>query len=378
MAVLGPRALIDIALPTGVDAARVFAFQLEEGVTADTAISMAATAIGDANEQLGQRYGGIVARTSRAFARYRQGSGTSTMTPKAAEFAGADPIRGEQIGNMLPRNDFQDALGWSRDFLERADTELLRFDVQEIRDRWINRVDYDVVLRLLSSAENLIGAAGYDVPWVNGTAGSVDYIPPQWRGKSFTNSHTHFGRINGAISTTTTVTALEAMAKHLSEHGHTGRKVAIVSEADLSYYTGITNGKFAQMIPGEFRLTAGSTAAAALSVAGELQGIPGELFGYYNSDYGVIELHAHERFPTTYLWMGKSYGDNNPSNSLALREDKKGFGLQVIPILDGQMVPQLDKLNFKATHGVGVNDRTNGVAWQIASGSTTYAEPTIS
>ena len=378
MAVLGPRALIDIALPTGVDAARVFGFQMEEGVTAEQVISMAATMIGDANDLVSQRYGGIMARTSRAFARYRQGSGTTTKTPTAAEFAGADPIRGEQIGNMLPRNDFQDALGWSRKFLERADSELLRFDVMEIRDRWINRVDYDIVLRLLSSLENQIGAAGYDVPWVNGTSGNVDFIPPQWRGKSFANTHTHFVRVNAAISTTNSASALDTMATHLSEHGHVGRKFAIVSETDIAMYTGITNGRFAPLIPGEFRLTAGNSAAPALSAAGELQGIPGELFGFYNSNSGVVELHSHERFPTGYLWMGKSYGDNNPSNSLALREDKKGFGLQVIPQLDRSMVPQLDKLNFEATHGVGVNDRTNGVAAQIATGGASYTEPTIS
>lgn len=377
MAVLGPRALIDIALPTGVDAGRVFAFQMEAGVTAEEVISMAATMIGDANTLLAQRYGGVVARTARAFARYRQGAGTATMTPLAAEFAGADPIRGEQIGSMLPRNDFQDALGWSRKFLERADNELLRFDVMEIRDRWINRVDFDVVRRLLSSAENQIGGAGYDVPWVNGTSGNVDFIPPQWRGKSFTNAHTHFIRVNAAISTTNTATTLDTMAKHLSEHGHTGRKFAIVSETDLDLYTGITNGRFVALIPGEFRLTAGNSAAPALSAAGEIQGVPGELFGFYNSASGVVELHYHERFPTGYLWMGKSYGDNHPDNPLALREDKKGFGLQVIPQLDRSMVPQLDKLNFEATHGVGVNDRTNGVAAQVASGGTSYTEPTI-
>lgn len=378
MAVLGPRALIDIALPTGVDAARVFGFQLEEGVTAETAISMAATVIGEANDKLGQKYGGLMMRTTSSYARYRQGGTSRTMTPLAAEFAGADPIHGEQIGGMLPRNDMQDALGWSRKYLKRGNKDLLRFDVLEIRDRWVNRVDYDIIKRLLSNAENQIGGAGYDVPWVNATSGAVDFIPPQWGGIVFDNTHTHFVRINGAISTTNTVTALDAMAKHLSEHGHVGRKVALVSMTDIAKYTGITDKKFVGLVPGEFRLTGGSTGAPISTAVGELQGIPGELFGYFSSDFGVVELRYHERIPANYLWMGKSYGDNDPANPLALREDVEGFGLQVLPELDRMVVPQLDKLNFEATHGVGVNDRTNGVVYQIESGSTTFVDPVIS
>jgi hypothetical protein len=32
---------------------------------------------------------------------------------------------------------------------------------------------------------------------------------------------------------------------------------------------------------------------------------------------------------------------------------------------------------FRATHGVGVNDRTNGVCAQIAAGSALYEDPEL-
>jgi len=381
MATLGPRALMDIAIPTGVDAGEVLRFSMASGATPQEVVQLAATVIGEVNQTIAARYGNLVVFTTSPYARYRQGGTARTMTPDKTEFAQADEVRSDQIGHMLPLKRYQDAVGWSKEYLENADRDLLSFDLQEIRDRWVNRVDYDFVKRVLSKTENSIGSAGYDVPWVNGSAGNVPYIPTQWMGNVFDNTHTHFLRTNAAISSSNVITVLDSMNRHLSEHGHTGRKVALVSQADLAKYTGMASGKFAGLVPGEFRVTGGGASAAGSytsTALGEVQGIPGELFGYFNGDDGVVELRTHERIPTGYLWMGKSYGANNTENPVAIRTGAKGFGLMVDPQVNRSLVPELEKILFNAQHGVGVNKRTNGVAAQIASGASTYDEPTIS
>lgn len=379
MAVLGPQSLVDIAVPTGVDAGQLFRFQMQSGLTAEEVIGLAATVIGQTNERLAARYGGLAVITTSRYARYRQGAASRSMTPTKTEFSESDPIRGEQIGHMLPRNDYTDAVGWSAEFLARADEALLGFDIEEISERWENRVDYDVITRMFSDTENAIGTAGYDVPWVKG-AGSVQYVPPQYLGNSFTSAHNHFKRTNAAISTSNTVTALNDAAKELSEHGHIGAKVALVSQADLANYTGMVSPKFAPLVPGPFRVVGGSSANTyTATVEGEVVGVPGETFGYFNSDYGVVELKMHPRIPTGYFWMGKSYGNNNSKNPLAICvEGSKGFGMMVRPQVSRDINPELESIQFRATHGVGVNDRVNGVAYQIATGGTTYSAPTIS
>jgi hypothetical protein len=76
--------------------------------------------------------------------------------------------------------------------------------------------------------------------------------------------------------------------------------------------------------------------------------------------------------------MTKSYGLNDPRNGLAVREEPGvGFGMQVKPKMTDDAVRQLKRIAFEATHGVGVNDRTNGVAGYIADSASQYVEPTI-
>jgi len=380
MGALGARQLLDIAIPTGVDGNEVMRSQLESGVTVQEAVTRVTQIIGDANDFLFSRYGGLFMQTSMPYVRYRQGDGTTTMTPESSELKSVDGVRGDQIGHMLPRRDFDDALAWTSRYLKRADPLLLQIDAETVRDRWINRVDYDMLKRMFSKTENSIGSAGYDVPWVNGTDGSVDYIPPAWMGKTFASTHTHFIRINAAISNTNTLSTLSTMAGHLSEHNHSGRKVAYVSETDLSKYTTIANDKFIPFVPREGRVvgSGASGSSYAVTAEGELQGVPGELFGYVITDYGVVEMRYLPRVPAGYLWMGKSYGINNTRNPLAVRTDPEGFGLVIRPQIVYMPNPEIVKLSVQATHGVGVNDRTNGVAAQIASGGTSYDEPTIS
>lgn len=376
MAVLGPRALIDLALPTGIDAGELMRFQMQEGMTAAEVIGLAATVIGEVNVAIEQRWGGLFYITEQMTAQYRQKTGSARKTPTNSEFTTADPVRGGRIGHMLPREDYTDTIAWSEEFLRRASRELIRLDIDEISDSWYNRLDSQIIERALTTTEQLIGSAGYSPGWAIGTGMNLNYIPPQYRAYTFDSTHTHFIKTNAAISTTNTISTLILMAAQLSHHGFSGRKVAIVAEVDAAYYTGMTG--FIAIIPAEFRAITGGSAALTLAT-GEVEGIPGETLGYVMTPSGIVEIRAHERIPTGYLWMTKSFGVNNPRNGLAIwTENGVGFGLRPDPQVSRSIMPKLEAVFFKATHGVGVGDRLNGVAAQITTGGTTYVNPTIS
>lgn len=372
--VLGPRSLVDIAIPTGVDASEVLRFEMEQGTTAEEVIRSAASIIGDINEELNGLYGGLWTITDQIYARYRNGLGSRTMTPTDAEFSEPDAQRGDQIGHMLPRTDYADKTAWSRSFLKRADRELLRFDLQEIADRWRNRVDYDVITRMLTNTENAFGA-GYDVPWAIGTGMNVNYIPPQWRGYSFDSTHTHFVVKDDASLDYDDL--FDAMMLDLRHHGHVGDLALMISFADLTTVRALAG--FSAFERNDVIIVGGNTSAPVRHARGMIDGIPGELIGYYDGPYGRAEVRYHERIPTDYCFMTRSYGVGSPKNGLALRVEKSGnFGLMVLPQVDRSITPQLDNVRFEAVHGVGINDRINGVAGYIASGATTWVNPTIS
>lgn len=168
--VLGPRAALDIAIPTGVDAGVVFRNSvLRNGMTMEEAISNVAIAVGGLNERLISRYGNFMVITQSDYAVQRNADGTRTMTPKGIEFKDADPRHALKIGHMLPIENYKDALAWSDEYLRDAPEFDLQFDVAELVDAFENRFDYMLFSRLLSDNENQIGTSGYDVGWAIGS-----------------------------------------------------------------------------------------------------------------------------------------------------------------------------------------------------------------
>lgn len=377
--VLGPSSLIDLALPTGLDAAAILAFQMQEGLTGQEAIQLAATVIGEANQQLNSDWGSLVYFTEMNYAMYRTDNNASReQTRRSAEFTVPKGRRADTLGHMLPMWDYDDAVQWSRQYLERVSRQKVTFDLETVRDAWIDRVDYDIIRRMFVNTEDAISASGYSVGWAIGTGTNVNYIPPEYRGNKFTSSHTHFKRVNAALSAANALSTLETLAGELSHHGHLDRKVALVSSADLDTYFAMDATKFVTKMPIEFTLVGGASSVLMQQGQG-VTGLPGEVFGYVNSKYGVIELRSHARVPTGYQGVFKAYGTNNSRNPVAVRiEPTKGFGLTVDPIISRSLTPALDHVEFHASHGVGVNDRTAGAVAQIASGATTYTNPSIS
>jgi len=375
-AILGPRAAVDLVTPTGVDGGRVLAFQLRNRKSAQEVVGEVAARLGAVNEQLVAKYARLIYVTDSLYAYYTAGVAGTAQTPKKVEFKQADPVRGDTSGHMLPLDDFEDAMGWTPIYLRDAHEAQLDADVDTIIARWTNRVEKDILTRMFTNTELALGT-GYSVPWAIGTGVNVPYIPQQYGGYSFDSTHTHFVGQTGTINAANTKLALEKMIGELVHHGISGRLIVMASEADRANYAGMTG--FVKYIPGAFQVVAGSANAPVYVTEGELSGMPGEVIGFYLSDRGpVVEIRLSERVPTGYAWMGKSYGDRNSMNPIAIRvHPDVGFGLRPDPQLSQSVNPELDKVLFKGTHGIGVNQRLNGVAIQMNS-ATFAANPSIS
>lgn len=380
MAIIGIRAAVDLTFPAGVDTGRIFQFRNRSGMTAEEIISNAAAAIGAANASLLATYGDIIYFTPSEYAYYRSGDGNGRHpTPRKVEGVVNEPVRGALNGHMLPLWDYEETLAWTPLYLRDAWTEQLDADIQVIVSNWLDRVDLDVWTRVFTTTENVLGS-GYDVPWAIGTGTNVNYIPPRFGTYLFDSTHSHFNRVNSAISSANCATALTGAVTDLREHGLAGRLVLFVSEADVMYWTGVPG--FVNPIPAGVSVQSGASSNVPIyTQVREATAMPGEILGYIIDAKwkNLVEVRMHPRIPTTYAWLTKSMGSNNGQNALAIREHPAvGFGLLPDPQVTRSLRPELETVKFKGTHGVGVNDRLNGVAIQIASGGATYESPTIS
>lgn len=375
MATLGVRASIDWALPTGIDADTIVQWSLRSGLTPSEVITMAAGTIGAVNSELAERYGAITSFTEELFAYDRQGASSRTMTPLRSEFSAADAIRSDQIGRMLPIFDYEDAVGWTALYLRDAYRRQLEFDLEEIGDRWRNRVEFDLWTRLLTNTENLVGSAGYDVPFAIGTGTNVDYIPPQFDSYVFDATHSHFNWHND--TTDDWDDAIEAAMVDLRHHGLGGRLTLFIGDNDLTEVTALTN--FVETVPTDLQVNSVS-GAPVYQVTDELTGLPGERVGYYHStSWGIAEVRRIPRIPSNYGFMTRAFGQGSGSNALAVREHPEaGFGLRTEVEVKSTLNPRLERVFFEATHGVTVNNRLNGVGIYIAAGAAAWVNPTIS
>lgn len=374
--ILGARAAADLVLPSGIDGnyALNFALGQAQDITAQSAINLAASTLGAVNEELAAKWRRFVYLTKDTHAYYSMGVSGNSKTPRKVEGKSAEPIRSDTSGHMLPFYRHEDATGWTQEYLEDAHLAQLESDISLIGARWINRVDGDIFNRMFTNTEEGVGL-GISVPWAIGSGVSVPFIPEMNGGYSFDSTHTHFVTQSGTWNAANAKLLLEQMVEQLTHHGLRSRFTAFVSEADLAIYAAVAG--FVQFIPSDVQVVAGNSGAPIYIASRDLEGAPGEVFGFYVSKKGVVvEMRYSERIPTTYAWMGKSFGDYNVQNPIALRtHPKHGFGLRVDVKIEMGLQPKLDKALFLAGHGVGVNQRINGVAGM--GNSSSWVNPEI-
>lgn len=371
--VLGPLNLMNKALPLGVDGARLAQWAMRDGVTYGELVNQMALALGDANQQLVNRWGWLFFLTEETAMEYEQGGSVTPMT-EITDMDKPRAIHGTTIGHMIDLRAYGEAIGGTRRFFRDIRSAKLRASISTIVRRGIWRFEQRLLTRLFTNTENAIGASGYDVPFVRG-GGTVAYAPPAWDGEAFTTSHTHYiGYDSGDSKTLTDV--LNGLAATLQEHGHEPPFKAIVSRANISTYAGLT--KFVELvnIPGLMIDRGGESTGNQMFRQAAWEG---GHFGDFQSDYGHVELHASQRVASNYVGMAKSYGQLDARNPLAVRvHPDQGFGFFVVPettLDDDTPIKQMD-VEFEFGVSVGA-DRTNGAAGLLVSGGT-WANASIS
>lgn len=362
MTIYGPRSTVDLALPSGWDAAALERIRIQDGTSIAEVVNMVNAAVRGVNAELAADplVGMLTYQTTERTVRYRDGGATTTMDVHT-EYGLPVEEKGDHEGHMLPRKKRDAGLAWTWDYLNDAIMDDLVSDIQNVTDRIRNEFQKAVLTRLFTATHNTVETSGYDVGLADGNQSTVVWAPPPYGGASFLSTHTHLNE-RASIS----LTLLAADAKHLWEHGHMAPYILLVSEADRATYTALAD--FVPVDATGIRLGA-TQDVATLN--------PEEYIGAIKTDYGSLWVKPVNRIPSGWYGTIKTYGSNSPRNALRWWYNPK-FGAGVIP-LTGKQFRQypIEGLMLYAEYGFGGNaDRTVACVTEIGSGGT-YTAPTI-
>lgn len=371
--VIGPQTLLNHALPTGWDAARIAQWALRDGITYGELANQLALALGSFNQEMVTDWGWLFFLTEEIAMEYETG-GSVTEMPQITDVDKPEPIHGTTLGHMIDLLAYGQGIGGSKRYFRDARSEKINAAIATLvrRARW--RFEKKLLARWFTNTENAIGASGYDVPFVRGTGGSVDWAPPAFDGEAFTTSHDHYLGVDS--DSLTAADSLNQMAETLQEHGHNPPFTAMVARADVATYRALT--QFVEVVDPVVTTIdrASVTSGNQFFTVGQR---PFGLLGFYQGDYGLVEIRYTNRVPTLWSGMVKSYGQLDARNPLAVRvHPSVGFGTYVVVETtpdDDYPVKQLD-VEFEFGTSVG-RDRSNGAAAYLHT-SGNWANATIS
>jgi hypothetical protein len=347
---------------------------MRDGLTYSELANSLALALGTANSELVANWGWLFSLTEELFQEYPNGGSVTPMT-ELTDLDRPMARKGTTIGHMIELHSYGDAIGGSRRYFRDVRSAQIFAAVRDIVNRGKWRFEQKLLTRWLTNTETAIGSAGYNVPFVRGTGGNVDFAPPPYGGEAFATSHDHFIGVN--VSTPLTHgDLLNTMAETLEEHGHPAPYIAMVSRADIAAYAALTG--WVELVEPVISMVdrGAATTGAQYFATGSRQF--GQI-GFFHSDYGLIEVRATSRLATGVAGLTKSYGQLDARNALAVRvHPAVGFGIMVVP----ETVPNDDvpvkQLDVEFEFGVGVGqDRTNGVSGLLVAGGS-YTNPTVS
>lgn len=371
--VIGVQTLLNHALPTGIDATRITEWAMRDGITYGELASNLALSFAGFNQEMVNDWGWLFYLTEELALEYEDG-GAVTEMPEIVDITKPTPVHGTTIGHMIDLIPYARGIGGSKRYFRDARSAKINAAISTLvrQARW--RFEKKLLNRWLTNTENAVGSSGYDVPFVRGTGGNVDFAPPAFDGEAFTTAHTHYIAVDSDSEGFDQM--LLELAETVQEHGHAPPFTAIVSRADTASYYALTN--FVEVVDSMISVVdrAGATSGNQFFATGQR---PFGQVGFYQSEYGLIELRATARVPTGYAGMCKSYGQLDNRNPLAVRvHPSVGFGALVMPETtpdDDYPVKQLD-VEFEFGVSVGA-DRTSGAAcYRVAD--NTWANPTIS
>lgn len=371
--ILGPMNLMDKALPTGVDGARLAEWAMRDGITYGQLVQQVALAVGDANEQMIAKWGFLFSITEEIMMEYETGGAVAEMdeltdTDKPIAVAGAT------IGHMLPLRYYGNGIGGTKRYFRDARSAKIRAGISTLVRRGVWRFEKKLLTRFFTNTEETIGSSGYSVPFVRGSGGSIDFIPLPFDGETFDSSHDHFIGYDSDTNPKTMADVLEGLASTLAEHGHEAPYTALVSRDDIALFAALTNKVV--LVEGVLQILRGGATSGPQFFASGQQTLM--RIGSYQSSLGLIELVASARIPTGYVGMTKSYGQLDSRNSLAVRvHPARGFGLAVVPETTQDVEFPIKQLDVDFEFGIGVGmDRTNGAAGYLST-SGSWANPSI-
>jgi hypothetical protein len=362
-----------MALPTGWDSTKIAQWALRDGVTYGELANMLALALADFNQEMVNDWGWLFFITEELAMEYEQG-GSVTEMPEITDVDKPEAIHGTTIGHMIDLRAYGQGIGGTRRYFRDARSAKINAAIANLvrRGRW--RFEKKLLTRWFTNTENLIGTGGYDVPFVRGTGGTVDYAPPAYDGEAFTTSHTHYIATDSDSDGYDDV--LNNMAETVAEHGHSAPFTALVAKAYIANYKALSD--FVEIVePVISAVDRGSeTSGAQYFARGER---PFGMLGYFHGDYGLIEVRYSARVPTGYAGLVKSYGQLDGRNPLAVRvHPEVGFGAYVIPETTPDDDYPVKQLDVEMEFGVSVGrDRAIGAANYHVSDDT-WANPTIS
>jgi len=345
-----------LTLPTGWDATELQKLTLRDGYTY-------AQVAGDLNAALSAINGEIMNDplwaslcywTDMPTFEYRMGN--SGAAERHTEYGQPTPYRGVLDGHMLPLEEWEAGLGWTKDYLRKGNREQIGADVQEVVRKVRDRFRQTTLTRLLKRGDDSgvalnLGSAGLSPGFATTAASTgVDFTPPSMGGTSFANTHEHYVGISGGAWT---LAAFQDMKSELREHGH---------EPPYDFITGPSDEAAIRLLTG-FVATPqwGVNYASTVSVAT----VDGMADGNGNYMMGVIEdirIRIMRGVPQYYGFAWKSYGARSQRNPLRVRLEDGENAFRAYAELDprqGGSWP-LAYLVTRFNFGVGVGDRTNG------------------
>ena len=367
---LGVHNILERALPSGIDAGEIMKFQLEDGTSWEQFLQRISSGVGAANSVMGAN-SFMFNYTTEPFMYYPDGDDVNRM-PKITELSDMPISHGSDIGHMIDINDYGKGAGIT--YLGRRHIRTTRIEatVADVTNSALWGFEIDLLTRAFDNASKLIGTAGYNVPFLNGGTNN-GYTPPAFNGKDFTSSHNHYLHNNSSYGT-----LLDNLAETLLEHGHMEPWVAMVSWSDIDDYRSLKG--FINIISPQIQRVdyGGRTNEPAYINQGNMVFGQQGSFGYFQSKWGLIELRASQRIPTSYIFFFKSFGQNNPRNPLAVRyyASDGGFGVYIVPRRSSHFGYPIESLQMIFSYGIGVGrERTNGACGKMAG---SYTVPTIS
>lgn len=360
---------------TGIDGAELENLRLQDGATYAQIVAEMNAALGALNGELvsDPLIAGLVSWTTEPTVEYRVG--VANGFEQHTEYGRPDPKRAAMEGHMLPLASFDRALGWTWDYLRRANLGQVRADIADaIKDaRDLYRVK--ILTRLLQRGDDSgaalgLGSSGYSAGFATAAASTnVDFTPPAYGGTSFTSAHEHYAAIAGGAFTAAVFTSAKST---LREHGHEPPYDAIIGTADEATVRGLSGFVGAASVAGV--QYANTVSVATLDSMADSNG---------NYFIGVLEdfrVRVVRGMPQYYGFFWKSYGPRSQRNPLRIRVAPGNATPRVVAMPDpragGSGAYPLNYLMLFTEFGVGVADRTNGTPRYVNNANWSDGTPT--